>query len=187
MKKVISSLVLFLIILQSCTELSTQNKTQSEPISSDYHLNSSVPDLVMPENGLKFKEIEDYKNYKIVATHFRTDKKELRYILANEAAFKAYKDGSDFPNGSKVVKIGWNVAEMSNFNPALEAKEVQRIEYMLKDEMKFAKNPGNWGYARFVKKEGKYQSWQKGTQTCVSCHNLAKDKNFLFTELQKLQ
>ena len=154
---------------------------------SNYQVVSKVPDLIMPENNLKFKEIEDYKNYKIIGTHFRTDKNELRYILANDIAFKASNENSPFPNGSKIVKIGWNTEEMSNFSPALEAKEVQRVEYMIKDKDKFSENPGNWGYARFVKKEGKYKSWDKGTTSCISCHNLAKNNDYVFTKFQKLQ
>jgi len=166
--------VLFLIV--SCSET-----------KSDYRVVSEVPDLIIPENNLRFKEIEDYKNYKIIGTHFRTDKKELRYILANDVAFKAYNENSPFPNGSKIVKIGWNTEEMQIFSPAIEAKEVQRIEYMIKDDKQFSGNPGNWGYARFVKKEGKYKSWDKGTASCISCHTLAKDNGYVFTKFQKLQ
>ena len=151
-----------------------------------YHVISKVPDLEMPNNHLKFKEIEDYKNYKIVSTHFRTDKNELRYILANDIAFKAYNEKMPFPNGSKIVKIGWTVEKMPNFNAALESKDIQRIEYMIKDDNRFAENPGNWGYARFVKKDAKYQPWTKGTKGCISCHNLAKENSYLFTKMQNL-
>jgi len=154
---------------------------------SDYHVISEVPDLTMPENYLKFREIKDYKNYKIVGTHFRTDKNELRYILANEKAFRAYNEGNSFPEDSKIVKIGWDVKKMSNFSPALEANQVLRIEYMIKDSTKFKNNPGNWGYARFVKIDGKYKSWNKGTNSCISCHNLAKSNDYLFTKFQVLQ
>jgi len=167
-------IILVLIVFTSCT-----NK-------SGYTVISKVPDLKMPNNNLNFKEIEDYKNYKIVGTHFRTDKKEIRYILANEKAFKAYNDKTEFPNGSKIVKIGWTVEEMGNFKPALEAKDLQRIEYMIKDDKQFSKNPGNWGYARFVKTENEYKPWTKGTEGCISCHNLAKNNDYLFTTPQKL-
>ena len=53
-------IILVLIVFTSCT-----NK-------SGYTVISKVPDLKMPNNNLNFKEIEDYKNYKIVGTHFRT-------------------------------------------------------------------------------------------------------------------
>lgn len=154
---------------------------------SDYHVISKVPDLIMPENHLKFKTIENYKNYRIVATHYRTDKNELRYILANNLAFKALNEKQPLPNGSIFVKIGWNVKQMPNFNAALEANNLQRIEYMIKDNKKFETNPGNWGYARFINNNGKYESWKKGTSSCISCHNLAKDNDFIFTKLQNLQ
>jgi len=172
----VTTIITLLTLVVSC------NNTKS-----DYQVKSKVPNLSMPENNLKFKEIEDYKNYKIIGTHFRTDKNELRYILANDIAFKASNENLPFPNGSKIVKIGWSTEEMSNFSPALEAKEVQRIEYMIKNDDQFSKNPGNWGYARFVKKEGKYKSWDKGTASCIACHNLAKNNGFVFTKFQKLQ
>lgn len=174
MKKLIVGIT-FLIAFASCTS------------NSDYRVISDVPDLTMPDNGLRFKEIEDYKNYRIVATHFRIDKNEIRYILANEKAFKAFKDGGVYPEGSKVVKIGWDIEKMANFEPAIEAKDIQRIEYMIKDSTRFSENPGHWGYARFVKTEGKYSSWDQGTAACIACHNLAKDNDFLFTRYQKLQ
>jgi len=154
---------------------------------SVFETKSEIADLTMPNNGLTFKEIENYKNFKIIATHFRIDKNELRYILADELAYKAYANRQKFPDGSKVVKIGWDVKKMPNFDVALEANEIQRVEYMIKDSKNFKKNPGNWGYARFVKNEGKYFSWDKGTNSCISCHNLAKSNDFLFTKLQSLQ
>ena len=169
-----------LILLVSLFFISCKQETE-------YHVLSKVPDLEMPNNHLKFKEIEDYKNYRIIGTHFRTDKNELRYILANNKAFKAYNEGIPFPNGSKIVKIGWNVEKMPNFKPALEAKKVQRIEFMIKDSKRFKNNPGNWGYARFIKKENKYEPWKNGTQSCIACHNLAKDNDYLFTKLQTLE
>ncbi len=153
---------------------------------SGYQVISTVPDLSIKENGLKFKEIEDYKNYKIVATHFRTDKNELRYVLANEIAYQPFINHKKLPEGSKIVKIGWAVKQMSNFSTALESDKIQRIEYMIKDAKKFKNNPGNWGYARFIKDQDKYKSWNQGTESCVSCHNLAKDNGFLFSKYQKM-
>jgi hypothetical protein len=176
MKKIKIIYLLLIVVLASC----------SKP-DSNYKLISQVPDIKMPDNHLKFKEIEDYKNYKIVGTHFRTDKNELRYILANDKAFKSYNEKTPFPNGSKIVKIGWTVEKMSNFNPALEANEIQRIEYMIKDDKRFSDNPGNWGYARFVKKDDTYLPWTKGTKGCISCHNITKNNDYLFTKMQALQ
>lgn len=153
----------------------------------EYKLISDVPDLIMPDNGLRFKAIENYKNYKIVATHFVTDNNELRYILANKKAFIALSKEQPFPEGSILVNIAWSVKNMSTFNEALEADEIQQIDYSIKDSKQFSKNPGNWGYASFEKRNGKYRSSTEGTARCIACHNNAKETDYKFTKYQKLQ
>lgn len=146
----------------------------------------SLPHLKMPNNGLSFNLIKDYRSYNVVATHFRTDKNEIRYILANDKAYQALKKGSqDLPEGSKIVKIGWSAKKMSLFPAALEANKIQRVEYMVKDSKKFNHNGDNWGYARFVKTKNGYKSFNKGTKGCIACHSAAKSHDFLFTQYQK--
>ena len=147
--------------------------------------NTTLPELKMPDNNLTFKMIEGYQDYKVVATHFRTDKNEIRYILANPIGYNALKEKQKvMPEGSKIVKIGWSVKKMPTFPNALEADTIQRVEYMVKDSKNFDANGDNWGYARFVKKEGKYMAWDKGTKGCISCHSSVKNTDYLFTKLQ---
>jgi len=155
--------------------------------ASDIYLshNTKLPDLKMPDNNLTFKMIEGYQDYKIVATHFRTDKNELRYVLANPIGYNALKDKLKvMPQGSKIVKIGWSVKKMGLFPTALEADKIQRVEYMIKDSKNFDANGDNWGYARFVKEGKAFKSWDKGTKGCISCHSVAKDNDYLFSTLQ---
>jgi len=145
----------------------------------------SLPNLKMPNSNLTFKMIEGYQDYKIVATHYRTDKHELRYILANDIGYDALKQKAKvMPEGSKIVKIGWSVKKMASFPSALEADKIQRVEYMIKDSKSFDANGDNWGYARFVKKDGKFQSWDKGVKGCISCHSAVKESDYLFTKMQ---
>ncbi len=144
-----------------------------------------LPELKMPVNGLMFKMIEGYQDYKIVATHFRTDKDELRYVLANQIGYDALKERrKTMPEGSKIVKIGWSVREMPRFPTALEADKLQRVEYMVKDSKQFDADGDNWGYARFIKKGDRFVSWDKGTDGCISCHSIVKDNDYLFTQIQ---
>ncbi len=154
--------------------------------SENYTTNSTpLPDLKMEKSGLAFSLIEGYGDYKIVATHFRTDKNELRYILANPAAYNALKSGvTPLPEGSKVVKIGWDVTPMKLYPTALEAKNIQRVEYMVKDSKRFNHKGDHWGYARYVKTEKGYKSWEGGTEGCISCHSTAASTDYLFTKLQ---
>ncbi len=144
-----------------------------------------LPHLTMPDNNLTFEMIEGYQDYKIVATHFRTDKNELRYILANEIGYNALKEKAKvMPEGSKIVKIGWSVKKMPSFPVALEADKIQRVEYMIKDSKKFDANGDHWGYARFVKNKGEFKSWDKGVKGCISCHSGVKESDYLFTKMQ---
>ncbi len=148
--------------------------------------NTKVPNLSMKNTKLSFKDIEGYQNYKIVATHFRKDKNEIRYILANPVAYNALRANSKImPNGSKVVKIGWSAKDMVSFPSALEADKIQRVEYMIKDTTKHKESDG-WGYARFVKKNGKYQAWGGDPKSCVACHASVKSQDALFTKFQKM-
>ncbi len=147
--------------------------------------NTNVPNLTMKNTGLSFKDIEGYKDYRIIATHFRKDKNEIRYVLANPVAFNALRNKAKvMPNGGKVVKIGWSVNEMPTFPSALEADKIQRVEYMIKDVTKHKESDG-WGYARFVKKNGKYQAWGGDPKSCVACHAGVSSTDFLFTKFQK--
>lgn len=146
---------------------------------------SHLPNLQMPDNNLTFRMIEGYQDYQIVATHFRTDKNELRYVLANKIGYNALKSKAKvMPEGTKIVKIGWSVKKMASFPTALEADKIQRVEYMIKDSKKFDANGDNWGYARFVKKDGKFESWDKGVQSCISCHSTVKKSDYLFSKMQ---
>jgi len=147
--------------------------------------NIKLPMLKMIDNNLTFNMIEGYQDYKIVATHYRTDKNELRYVLANSIAYKALKEKAKvMPEGSKIVKIGWSVKKMDFFPDATEADQILRVEYMIKDSKSFDANGDHWGYARFVKKEGKYKSWDKGVQECIGCHSAVKESDYLFTTFQ---
>lgn len=147
--------------------------------------NTTLPELKMPDSNLTFSMIEGYQDYKIVATHFRTDKNEIRYILANPIGYNALKEKAKvMPEGSKIVKIGWSVKKMDTYPAALEEDEIQRVEYMIKDSKSFDANGDNWGYARFVKKEGKYKAWDKGSKGCISCHSGVKGTDYLFTKMQ---
>jgi len=147
---------------------------------------STVPNLKMKNTKLSFKDIEGYQNYQIVATHFRKDKNEIRYILANPVAYNALRANAKvMPNGSKVVKIGWSVNDMATFPSALEANKIQRVEYMIKDATKHKESDG-WGYARFVKTNGQYKAWGGDPKSCVACHATVKSHDALFTKFQKM-
>ncbi|RLJ69888.1 cytochrome P460 [Hydrogenivirga caldilitoris] len=147
-------------------------------------------DLEAP-TGLKFGLIKGYENWHVVATHFRTDKNELRYIIGNDVAVKAYRsgvplNGKEFPEGAILVKIGYSLKKNPAFEASLEPDVIQRVEYMIKDSKRF-KDSGGWGFARFVydAKDGKYKVFGKSAEDyvqCFTCHKLVEKKDFVFTD-----
>lgn len=147
-------------------------------------------DLEAP-TGLKFGLIKGYENWHVVATHYRTDKNELRYIIGNDVAVKAYRsgvplNGKEFPEGAILVKIGYSLKKNPAFEASLEPDVIQRVEYMIKDSKRF-KDSGGWGFARFVydAKDGKYKVFGKSAEDyvqCFTCHKLVEKKDFVFTD-----
>jgi len=146
-------------------------------------------DLEAP-TGLKFGVIKGYEDWHVVATHYRTDKNELRYIIGNDKAVEAYRKGAkEFPDGAILVKIGYSLKKNPAFPASVEPDAIQRVEYMLKDSKRF-KDTAGWGFARFVKdqKTGKYKVFGKSPKDymqCFSCHQSVANKDYVFTDYVK--
>ncbi len=146
-------------------------------------------DLEAP-TGLKFSVIKGYENWHVVATHYRTDKNELRYIIGNPIAVEAYRQGmKKFPDGSIIVKIGYSLKKNPDFEASVEPDVIQRVEFMIKDSKRF-KDTAGWGFARFVydAKTGKYKVFGKSPKDymqCFSCHKLVERKDYVFTDYVK--
>ena len=98
-------------------------------------------DLKAP-NGISFSEIKGYETWPFVAPSRRTDNNELRIILGNTVMINAYKggipgDGSPFPEGSTIVKIGWSERQSPVFPPAFVPDVLKRVEFITKDSKRF--------------------------------------------------
>ncbi|MGC2062993.1 MAG: cytochrome P460 family protein [Thermodesulfovibrionales bacterium] len=142
-------------------------------------------------NGLSFEDIRGYETWQVIAPSYRTDKKEVRYILGNTALVDAYKKGSSksgipFPDGAILVKIAYSEIKNPAFPAALEPDVLQRIEFMMKDSKKFS-STGGWGYARFVYEptSNTYTAYGKDASfadECYQCHTLVKDRDYVFTK-----
>lgn len=142
-------------------------------------------------NGLSFEDIRGYETWQVIAPSYRTDKKEVRYILGNAALVEAYKKGSSkkgilFPDGAILVKIAYSEMKNPVFPAALEPDTLQRIEFMVKDSKKFSAT-GGWGYARFVydPASNTYTPYGKDADfanECYQCHTLVKDRDYVFTK-----
>ena len=109
---------------------------------------------------------------------------DVRAQLGNDVAIKAYRAGTlPFPDGSIIVALHWNyVASEENNNvfgrsQSFIAGSPKNIQFMVKDSKKYAAT-GGWGFADFT--DGKPAD-EAMHQTCFSCHEAVKARDFVFT------
>ncbi len=122
---------------------------------------------------------EGYRSWQVVAPSHRTDKDEVRVILGNDIAMKAYREKTlPFPDGTILAKLAWKRIPSPEFEGAFIPGAPQRVEIMVKDAKRYAET-GGWGFGRFV--EGKPAA-EAEHKTCFPCHKAnVKDHDFVFT------
>jgi hypothetical protein len=106
---------------------------------------------------------------------------ELRAVLGNPAAVKAYREGMlPFPDGTVLAKLAWKHVQSAEFEHASVPAAATTVQIMVKNSKKYA-STGGWGFGRFV--NGKPVDAAQH-ETCFACHEArAKGHDFVFTRL----
>lgn len=123
---------------------------------------------------------EGYRNWQLVAPAQEAEPlNELRAVLGNDIAMKAYRAGTlPFPDGSVLAKLAWKHVQSPEFEPASIPGAATTVQFMVKDSKKYAAT-GGWGFARFI--DGKPAD-EAQHQTCLACHQArVKDHDLVFT------
>jgi hypothetical protein len=126
-----------------------------------------------------------YRDWRVVSVaHEAGGNNDLRVILGNDLAVKAYREGNlPFPDGSIIARIAWTyVASEENDKvfgrpQSFVAGAPINVQFMVKDSKKYASTEG-WGFAQF--KDGKPAS-RTALETCAPCHVPAKANDFVYT------
>ena len=126
-----------------------------------------------------------YRDWKLISVaHEAGDLNDLRAIVGNDAAIRAYRDGKlPFPDGAIIARLAWNYVPSEENNKAFGREQSfvagpsTNIQFMVKDSRKYAET-GGWGFAQF--KEGKPAA-DTLLKTCFPCHVPAKGRDYLFT------
>jgi Cytochrome P460 len=129
-----------------------------------------------------------YRDWKLVSVaHEEGNLNDLRAVLGNDVAVKAYREGKlPFPDGSVIARIAWSYVPSEENNKAFGRAQSfvpgpapeWYLQFMVKDSKKYA-STGGWGYAQFDK-DGKPADEAKH-KTCFPCHEPAKARDFVFT------
>ena len=129
-----------------------------------------------------------YRDWRVVSVaHEAGDLNDIRAILGNDIAIKAYREGKlPFPEGAIVGRIAWGHVASAENNKVLGREQSFvagpptefYLQFMVKDSKKYAAT-GGWGYSSFDQ-DGK-PSNDAAMKQCFPCHQAIKDRDFIFT------
>jgi hypothetical protein len=127
-----------------------------------------------------------YRDWRLISVaHEEGNLNDLRAILGNDVAIKAYREGKlPFPDGTIIARLAWSYvpSEENNkvfgrFQSFVAGPPKNGVQFMVKDSRKYA-STGGWGFAHFD--DGKPAS-EAVHKTCFACHEPAKARDFVFT------
>jgi Cytochrome P460 len=129
-----------------------------------------------------------YRDWKLVSVAHEEGKlNDIRAILGNDTAIKAYRDGKlPFPEGTIIARIAWSYVASEENNKIFGRVQsfvpgpppAWYLQFMVKDSQKYAAT-GGWGFAQFDK-DGKPAD-QALLKTCFPCHKPIHARDFVFT------
>lgn len=126
-----------------------------------------------------------YRDWRLISVaHEAGSNNDLRAILGNDAAIKAYREEKQpFPDGTIIARLAWSYVPSAENNKvfgrdqSFVAGPPINLQFMVKDSRKYAAT-GGWGFAQF--KDGKPVD-DALLKTCFPCHVPAKAQDFVFT------
>ena len=126
-----------------------------------------------------------YRDWRLISVaHEEGNLNDLRAILGNDVAIKAYREGKlPFPDGTIIARLAWSYVSSAENNKvfgrpqSFVAGAPTNVQFMVKDSRKYA-STGGWGFAQF--EDGKPAS-EAVHKTCFACHQPVKARDFVFT------
>jgi len=141
---------------------------------------------VAPVFGIKI--FPGYRDWRLISVaHEEGNLNDLRAILGNDVAIKAYRAGKlPFPDGTIIARLAWAYVPSEENNKVFGRSQSfvpgsqpdWYLQFMVKDSKKYAAT-GGWGFAQFDK-DGKPAN-EAMHKTCFPCHEPGKASDFVFT------
>jgi hypothetical protein len=129
-----------------------------------------------------------YRDWRLISVAHEEGKlNDIRAILGNDTAIKAYREGKlPFPEGTIIARIAWSYVPSEENNKVFGQPQSfvpgpapdWYLQFMVKDSKKYAAT-GGWGYAQF-NRDGNPADEAKH-KTCFPCHEPVKARDFVFT------
>jgi Cytochrome P460 len=126
-----------------------------------------------------------YRDWRLISVaHEEGSLNDLRAVLGNDVAIKAYREGKlPFPDGAIIARLAWNYVPSEENNKvfgraqSFVAGSATNVQFMVKDSTKYA-STGGWGFAQF--NDGKPVE-EAALAGCFGCHVPVKARDFVFT------
>jgi Cytochrome P460 len=142
-----------------------------------------LADDASPIYGIKIPA--GYRQWEFISVaHEAGNFDDLRAILGNAAAVKAFRDGTlPFPDGTIIARLAWKHVPSAENNEVFGRDQsfvpgpATNVQFMVKDSKKYAAT-GGWGFAQFNDGKPADEALHK---TCFPCHEPAKARDFVFT------
>jgi cytochrome c553 len=129
-----------------------------------------------------------YRDWKLISVaHEEGNLNDIRAILGNNVAIKAYRRGTlPFPDGTIIARLAWKYVPSEENNKIFGRAQSfvpgppadWYLQFMVKDSKKYAATHG-WGYAQFDDNGTPADEAKIGT--CAPCHEPDKANDFVFT------
>jgi hypothetical protein len=128
-----------------------------------------------------------YRNWTLISVaHEKGNLNDLRAILGNDIAAKAFRDGTrPFPDGAILARLAWQYVASAEDNAvfgqpqSFVAGPPTNVQLSVKDAKRYATTEG-WGFGQF--EGGKPNHSEALLGTCAPCHARAKaSDDFVFT------
>ena len=141
-------------------------------------------DEAVPIFGIKIPH--GYRDWRLISVaHEEGNLNDLRAILGNDVAIKAYREGKlPFPDGTIIARLAWSYIPSEENNKvfgrpqSFVAGSPTNVQFMVKDSRKYA-TTGGWGFAQFNNGKPADEALLK---TCFPCHVPVKARDFVFTQ-----
>src|ERR1700728_2078186 len=122
-----------------------------------------------------------YRDWKLISVaHEEGNLNDLRALLGNDLAIKAYREGKlPFPDGSMIARLAWSDVRSEKNKKVLArpksfvAGPATNVQFMVKDSKTYAAT-GGWGFAQFD--DGKPTHVVE--HDCFFCHVPAKARDY---------
>ncbi|MGC2211343.1 MAG: cytochrome P460 family protein [Candidatus Korobacteraceae bacterium] len=127
-----------------------------------------------------------YRDWKLISVaHEAGNLNDLRAVLGNDVAIKAYREGKlPFPDGTIIARLAWSYVPSEENNKVFGREQSfvagapTNVQFMVKDSSKYA-STGGWGFAQF--KNGKPNADAATLKKCFPCHEPFKAGDYVFT------